>query len=420
MKKLITFLCFSALVIFYYVFSFDKVSFGDCIAYVYLVEKNEWTTTASSLDHFLYTNALILFHRIIAIDTIDAIRWFNSLIASTSVYLFYLALRNYFNLKFSVLGVLIMSLSFTFWRSTSTIEICSFNTLFLSGFLLFSIRFLKTKNIKDLHLVAIILGISFWSHVQNIMLIPSFIFLLYLGFKNYGSKTFVSLLAFLTPTLGLFIPALIQGYPLIDVYASSNSSWVAGTFNKSILDYLKDIVIALGYLVYNLWYFIIPASVAIFYRFRKITPSNIFYFFAFGVPFGFGTFYNVSDNYVYFIGPYQILILYAIDGLRTWSKNNLPMVKWSFFAALAFPLLYFLAFKIALLTPQGLAFHESKEYKGGLNYYMKPWMNNNVGILEVYLKDKPHPKDMEWQFTYAIEFIKLRSTYQSLEKIEDL
>ena len=420
MKKLIPFLGFLLITVFYYALSFDKISFGDCMVYSFYVERGDFVKTATSLDHFLYMNSLILFSKLTFMDTIVSIRLFNSLSAAGAVLIFYFALKEYFKNGLAVLGAIIMALSFTFWRTTSTIEVCSFNTIFLSLFLLYSIRFLKQKNAKDLNLASFILALSFWSHVQNIMLIPALVFLMCLAYRTYGSKAFISLIYFLIPALALFIPAILYDYDFIQVYASSNPHWIKGTFQKSILEYGKDVVVALAYLVYNLWYFLIPAAYSIFCRFKKITNHNIFYFFAFGVPFGFATFYNVSDNYVYFIGPYQIIILFAIDGIARWSKEKQNITKLAYVGALAFPLIYQMCFQVALLTPQGLAFHEKKEYKGGLNYYLKPWMNDNVGLLDVYLNKKPTTDEIPWMYYYSDEFIKCRIKKQPLEEIKKL
>ena len=55
-----------------------------------------------------------------------------------------------------------------------------------------------------------------------------------------------------------------------------------------------------------------------------------------------------------------------------------------------------------------LEFNEQKKYKGGLKYYMLPWLNNNVGILETTIKNSETPEPLDWMKKSAKEYINLR------------
>ncbi|WP_434981619.1 hypothetical protein [Daejeonia sp. YH14] len=230
-----------------------------------------------------------------------------------------------------------------------------------------------------------------------------------------------SIASFLIPSLLLFVPALITGDDLRNVYGSTNTKWVTGTFTKSIRQYLKDIAIALGYFIYNFWYFILPGLFGIYHRFRRPSQLNIFLAIGFLIPFAFGTFYNVSDNYVYFIGPYQIFLIYVVDGLVQFSKKYNKTLVISSVLALMMPLMYVISYQIVLKTPQGQAFHQFKKYKGGLNYYLYPWMNNNVGVLEFTIEKRPSPEDIYWMKTVSRWFIENRMKKgDTLEEIKGM
>ena len=56
---------------------------------------------------------------------------------------------------------------------------------------------------------------------------------------------------------------------------------------------------------------------------------------------------------------------------------------------------------------KGYEFNEQKKYKGGLKYYMLPWLNNNVGILETTIKNSETPEPLDWMKKSAKEYINL-------------
>lgn len=418
MKYFFKVLFFGILFCIYYVTSFDRVSFGDCMAYVNMVEQGELLPNASSADHFLYTNSMIIFKTITGLDSIVAIRLFDSLSAIIALFFVFKIIEALFNSsRYSFLGTVIFAFSFSFWRMASTIEVCTFNTIFLGAFLYYVICFFKTKDIKFLSLASLILGISFWIHVQNIMIIPSLFFLYFYTWKNLNLKTMPAVILFLGSSLALFIPSIILKENLTHVYGSSNAILIQGTFTKSIAQYLKDIVIACGYLIYNFWYFIIPAIYSIWSRFKKPSYLNIFLAIAFIIPFAFGTFYNVSDNYVYFLGPYQIFLLYIIDGIILLSKKRKAFYQFSWILALTIPLMYIVSYQILIQLKSVKKFDAEKSYKGGLSYYTYPWMINNKGILEITIDNKPTSEPIPWMLKSAKDYINIRKDKETLEKL---
>lgn len=420
-KKTTTFLFFAFLFLIYYYTSFDRVSFGDCIGYIYIVEKGDFVPDAGSTAHFLYTNSLILFKKMIPLETITSIRLFGSITAVLAIFFLYRALYAYTeSYNKSLLGALIFAFSFSFWRMASTIEVCTFNSIFLSAFLYLSVLFYRTQKAVYLNYASLILGLSFWVHVQNIMVIPAWMFLTFYAWKNLKININAAVLLFFGMALSLFIPSIILQQNLSNVYGSANPQWIQGTFTKTIPQYLTDVAKSIVYLIYNFWYFLLPAIYFIFYKIRQFDYFDIFLSLAFLIPFGFGTFYNVSDNYVYFIGPYQILMIYMISGIILLAEkyHNFGKLSWS--AAFALPVLYIISYQALIQIDQVKKFDNEKSYKGGLAYYIYPWMINNKGLLEFIIDKKESPDDIPWMIKSGNEYIDLIKDKKSLAEIKKL
>jgi len=129
---------------------------------------------------------------------------------------------------------------------------------------------------------------------------------------------------------------------------------------------------------------------------------NIF-FLASVLIYGFATFYAVSDNYIFFL-PFNIVFALAI-GYGLTSGKHLYFKKLSWICVLT-PVLYYLAFSISIsFVPQAKKFDDFKSYKGGLTYYMLPWMNNNKGILEFVIDKKTSPEPINWMIESAETYI---------------
>ena len=124
--------------------------------------------------------------------------------------------------------------------------------------------------------------------------------------------------------------------------------------------------------------------------------------------YGFSTFYAVSDNYVFFI-PFNILFAILIGVGLSKIQNKIMLKSFSFIAFLI-PLFYIFSFSIAQNTEKGKNFGEFKSYKGGLNYYLLPWMNENVGIVEFTMENRKAPEKVNWMTYSALEYINLLKT----------
>lgn len=422
MKNLYRVLFFVFLFLFYWFFSFKKVPFGDALGFVNIAEINEFTNNTTVFGKFLYTNFLIGFKNVFELDSIPATRFFNLIFSVLTLIVLFFGLKLKFKKEsFAYLGTLIFAFSFTFWKQTEIIEVYTFNSFWIALYIYFSIKFLEAKNSKFLFLASLILGLSLWAHVQNMMLIPAWLILCFSSYKNHKINILPSVFVFFTFAFGLYFLAYLNGYETASVYGSSNSNWVEGSLQKSISGFAKDIAVAVGYLIYNFWIFIIPAIVIIFKKIKAFKNSqNMFYLVSFLVPFGFATIYNVSDNYVFFLNAYLFFIFFIIEGLIDIKISQPKIYKVMSLSVICVPLIYLLSFFVVSKLPQGQNFDKEKSHKGGLSYYLFPWMNNNVGVLEYYLDEKTPADTSDFMYNNCLEFLKLRKEKNSLEEIKNM
>ncbi|MGE8537617.1 MAG: protein O-mannosyl-transferase family [Chryseobacterium sp.] len=388
----------------YYFGSFSKIPFADCVGFVLSAEKGIWETTASATSHFLYTNTVIFIKNLAGINAIEASRFLVVFSGAATVSVIYLTVKSISKTEWaSLTAAFVFGFSFSFWRNAEIVEVYTYNSLWVSLFF-FSVIKTFTGN-KRIYIVlsSVFLGISLWVHIQNILLIPALlIFLFY--FRNEKKYTAASLFIFAALFGSLFILNISQGLPFKSPYSSDQGTWVEDSLKKSTVQYVKDFFQSFAYLIYNfnVFTFFGVAGVLMLYK----TNRKMFFVFAAGAVcvYGFSTFYAVSDNYVFFL-PFNIIFALSIGyGLSSAKYARLRRFSW---VCLLIPAGYLLFYKVAFLTEKGKEFHTSKEYKGGLDYYVLPWMNNNVGILEFTIDKKQAPEPIEWMTISAVEYIKV-------------
>jgi len=421
MKNLYRIFFFSFLFLLYWYFSFSKIPFGDSLGFVNLAEINKFTNDTTVFGKFLYTNFLIGFKQIFNLDSIPAVRYFNLIFSVLTLAIIF----SIINLKFkqeiyAYLGTLIFAFGFTFWKQTEIIEVYTFNSFWIALYIYFSIKFLEFKKEKYLFYLSFVLGLSFWAHAQNIMLIPGWLILNFYAYRKFKINILSSIIIFLAFAFGPYFLAFINGYDTSKVYGSGNSDWVTGSVNKGISGFAKNIAVAFGYLVYNFWLFVIPGVLVIFKKLKTIKYfKNQFYLISFLIPFGFATIYNVSDNYVFFLNAYLFFLLFIIEGIINIRNHKQNLYKIISLSVLVTPFFYLLSFVVVSKIPQGQNFEKEKSFKGGLSYYLLPWMNENIGVLEYYLNDKTPADISDFMYNNCQEFLKLRKGKNSLEEIKN-
>lgn len=417
-KKTITFLIFITFLIIYYAGSFSKISFGDCIGFVLDVEKREFIKDFTPLVHFLYINTGIFFTSVLNMDSVMVMRMMSVLPAALTVGLVYVLIKEFVEEDWiAIASTIVFGFSFSFWRSAETVEVYTFNAFWVILFLICSIRSLKYDSQKHTVFAGIFLGLSLWVHIQNIMLIPAYFLLLYF-LKSKKQKVLISLLFFLLIFSVIFIVNSLNGIEPKYAFTSRKGPWVQDTFDQSFFDLIKDVIKALAFLIYNFNIFIIFSVSGIIYLYQNFRKELLFIFLASLFTLGFATFYAVSDNYVYFIPFYLMFALFVASGIKKLSARF--ALKKLQFLPLVIPVFYILCMYIVSAVPQGNEFHQKKLYKGGLTYYMLPWLHDNIGCIEFTLDNGQTEDNVEALKEASSDFIELRKKYQTLEEIRKL
>lgn len=398
--------------------SFTRIPFADCVGFVFLVEKGEWMTTATATTHFLYVNTAILIKNLLGVDAIQASRILVITSAAATISVLYLTVKSITKTEWiSITSAFVFGFSFSFWKNAEIVEVYTYNSFWISLFFFSMIKTFMENKKYYIILSGLFLGISLWVHIQNILLIPAlFLFIFY--FRSEKKYAYASLFIFLLLFSSLFILNISQGLPFKSPYSSDQGNWVEQSFQKTFLQYVQDFFKSFVYVLYNFnlfTFFGITGAILLY----KSNQKMFFVFFAGSLcVYGFSTFYAVTDNYVFFI-PFNIILALSIG-------YSLSSVKFAWFKKLSWicliiPLFYFISYKGVLLTEKGKEFNQFKSYKGGLKYYMLPWMNNNVGILEFTIDKKTAPEPMHWMTESAVEYIReLKSKGYTSEEIKKL
>lgn len=405
MKKYLSaialFFIFSAI---YYLGSFTKIPFADCVGFVLSVEKGEFETAATATSHFLYTNTGIIIKNLTGLHAIEASRLLVVVSGAITVALIYLIVKTITKIQWTAITAsFVFGFSFSFWRNAEIVEVYTYNSLWISLFFLSMVKaFIEKKNIHII-LSSLFLGISLWVHIQNILMIPALLLFLFY-FRKEKKYTYCSFILFAVLFSSLFILNMSQGLPFNSFYSSDQGTWVEDSLKQTPMQLVKDFFQSFIYLIYNFNIFIFfgIAGMGLLY---KTNREMFFVFFSAALlVYGFSTFYMVSDNYVFFL-PFNIIFALSIGyGLSSVKYSSFKKFSW---ICLLIPLGYVFAYHTVLLTEKGKEADTFKKYKGGMNYYLLPWMNNNVGILEFTVDNKVAPEPINWMTVSAMEYIRI-------------
>ncbi|MET3538774.1 protein O-mannosyl-transferase family [Chryseobacterium limigenitum] len=413
-------LLFLLFFLIYYIGSFSRIPFADSVDFVLLAEKGKYMQTATATTHFLYTNTVIFIKNITGLNAIEASRLLIICCAAATVAIVYLTVKVLVKSDWvSIMAAFIFGFSFTFWKNTEIVEVYTYNTLWISLFFFCIIKTFQSKESKYIVLSAVFLGVSLWLHIQNILLIPAFLLFLFY-FKTEKKSVYSSLFTFVAIFASMFILNSLSGLPLNSPFSTDRGHWIEDTFKKNPTQCIQDLLKSVIYLLYNFNLFTVFGIIGIISLYK--TNRKMFYVFFVGslCVYGFSTFYAVSDNYVFFI-PFNLIFALSIGYGISLSFTKYPLIKKLSWVCLLIPVFYFLSFKMVMSTSRGKEFHSFKSYKGGLNYYMLPWMNNNVGILEFTVDKKTAPEPMSWMTESAEGYIKeLKRKGYTSEEIKKL
>lgn len=383
--------------------SFARIPFADCVGFVLTAEQGQFTTTATATSHFLYVNTAIVIKDIFGLNGIDANRVLVTVSAALSVvFVYFSVLSLKANHLTSAAAAVIFGFSFSFWRNAEIPEVYTYNCLWISLFFLCTIRSFYTDKRYYIVLSGLFLGISLWVHIQNVLLIPGFLVFIFF-FRKYRKQAILSILLFLVLFASLFVLNYFQGLSLNSPYSSEQGRWVEDSFKKTLSQYLTDFIKSIFYLLYNYTVFIFFGIIGIITLYKNNREMFFVFLTSSFFVYGFSTFYAVTDNYVFFL-PFNIIFAIAIGYGLMHRQNLFPKIS---FAVLVIPAFYILSYWIAAQTDKGKEFDDFKSYKGGLAYYLLPWMNDNAGIMEFVIDKKTAPEAVNWMTASAEEYAEL-------------
>jgi len=400
--------------------------FGDDLSFTVSALGN-FDIATNATNHFLfniYNNILVdLFFFIPPITLLTL----SSIIFSILTLLFIFKTSNLFinddNIS-SILTIIIIAFSFTYWRQSEIIEVYTFNNFFFSLFIYYTTYNMIKKTDEKSIQVGVTLGILFLIHIQNILILPAYIIYLWLQYKENSTIRpilFPTISAILLFSILLFIPIIYNTNTISSIFFDNGFrdevlnleiSLIAKGFFKSIL-----------FVIYNFTIFNIFIVIGVFKIYKK--NRNIFYYLSlllvtFWV---FAMRYNVSDNYVFFLPAYLVLAIFLSQGLGSLRKTDLKIkfLKNKYIIliiALSFnPLSYYVTFSITKKIDRLADFNNRFLYKGGLKYYIWPGLNyNNALFLDdaknIYLKRKrnlTYPEGiMKYNYKNAINYLIIR------------
>ncbi|MGE8554644.1 MAG: protein O-mannosyl-transferase family [Chryseobacterium jejuense] len=400
----------SAIVLFfiflgiYYIGSFTKIPFGDCVGFVLFVEKGEFETAAVSTSHFLYANTGIFIKNLTGLHAIEASRFLVIASGAATVALIYVIVKTITKTQWNAItAAFVFGFSFSFWRNAEIVEVYTYNCLWVSLFFLSMVKaFIEKKNIHII-LSSLFLGISLWIHIQNILLIPALLLFLFY-FRKEKHYAYSSFILFALLFSSLFILNMSQGLSFRSSYSSDQGKWIEDSLQQTPVQLVKDLLQSFIYLIYNFNIFTFFGITGIGLLYKTNRKMFTVFFIAALLVYGFSTFYLVSDNYVFFL-PFNIIFALSIGyGLSSVKYTSFKKFSW---ICLLIPLGYVFAYHTVLLTEKGKDADTFKKYKGGMSYYLLPWMNNNVGILEFTIDHKVSPEPINSMIAGAKEYIML-------------
>ena len=127
---------------------------------------------------------------------------------------------------------------------------------------------------------------------------------------------------------------------------------------------------------------------------------------------GFAVKYNVTDNHVFFLIPYLIMVIFMAEGLKSmfsrWGKRSLIIAVCC--TVMSFPM-YLLASKLAVRIPQLAQLDKQKAYKGGIAYFLNPvhriYAEDPLKIAKESIVEGKRPVHAdEWHYDVAVAYVR--------------
>ena len=412
-KNLVVFIAFLIVASLYCYYRSTSIGFGDSLGLMLNAEKGFNPATQAN-GHFLYQNLLHLFILILPFGTMFFKASLFSIIFSVlTMLMVYKSVKmltgNYMT---GLISATVFALSFVNWRQTEIIEVYTLNNFLFALMLYYVLKDISGGGNRHQKQAAIVFGLAFLAHIQNILLIP--FYLLYLWLINKGQLKKCTIPLIITIAIAsplILIPLIFDTNSILSVFFQNND---IGSLVTSLVlkTFITGFIKSIGYFIYNflLYGFFVIYGLRVVYQKNK----SLFWLLLTGIlPFWlFAMKFDVPDNYVFFLQANMLCIILGGYSLSFWLEK-VPHYSLLFLVAvfLSFPSIYYFTYTSAEKIPVFKKVEERKAYKGGLKYLLWPGMRNNADLIElsrkIYLSGKKPDSfsEFEWNYVQAVEYL---------------
>jgi hypothetical protein len=364
-----------------YIFEKSKEpALGDALSFS-VAALSGFDISTNATNHFLYLNALHLVSLLSGFTGSHfAFQLFSIVPALFCLYMLSAILKQLMvKAEIRFLAMLMLAFSFTFWRHAEIIEVYTLNLAFTSCVIFWFVKWHNRREKRYLYQSAFILGLDMMVHVQQLLYFP---FLLYWGYLAFSFKAkfwLRYLLSFMVPASILFV------IPLVFETNTLGSVLFDNSFQDEVLDLsLKTILSgtlkSLALLVFNFGPLALLLIIAAFRPKAGKTLHRGLFVLGF-VVYGFAARYNVSDNHVFFLPAYFVLLIMFGLFANEYIVNKRTRILLVYGLALGVPIFYAIAPSIVSKTSFGDEMNTNKFYKGGAKFFFYPGMRTNNGGL---------------------------------------
>ncbi|MFY0672358.1 MAG: DUF2723 domain-containing protein [Bacteroidia bacterium] len=373
---------------------------GDALSFS-VAALNGFDISTNATNHFLYINILHLVSWPTGFEGSHlAFQMLSILPAVLCLYMLSKILKILLvKVEIRFLTMLLLGVSFTFWRHAEIIEVYTLNLAFTSFIILWYVKWHKKRDKRYLFQSAFLLGVAMMIHVQQLLYFPFLAYWGYLAFSFKAKYWARYLLSFLVPTSILFVLPIVFETNTIQSVLFDNS------FKDEVLDLSAQTILSGTLKSFALLFFNFGplAILLIIAAFKPAVEKSLHWgLFILGfVVYGFAARYNVSDNHVFFLPAYFVLLIMfglLVNNFVAKKKSRLLL---SYGLAFAVPVFYAMAPSIVSKTSFGDEMNTTKFYKGGAKFFFYPGMRSNNGGL--YLGKALNEGTVQQDFNLEIE-----------------
>lgn len=348
--------------------------FGDSLGFLFYA-KSGYDLATNATSHFLYINfahtLVILFPFVPTILLMSLISLVFALLSLERLYRLARLIGN--DLQSSIFAVLVMALSFTWWRQAVVIEVYTFYCFCVLQVWVWVVEDVVSGQYRHMPKVGLGLGLAVLTHIQTILLLPFFFLYLWWG----RAKTIQVALSI---GLGVALGSVLVVLPLILHLNPIDAVFFDNHFRGEVLGIdWKNLVMggfrSVGYLLYNFHFFTPLLVYGLILAWRKERRLVLLLGVASLPIWLFAMRYNVTDNYVFFLLPYFAIVAFSglsFNHVMTHLKPGLVKTGAFILPFVFSPLVYFFVLKMAHQIPSAQRFAVSKAYKGGMAFYLWP------------------------------------------------